>query len=242
MSFVFNAMQKDAPLGSYTCLLDDSIKATFTSGAEPTDIHLLAELRPKSRIELVTSALGVTWYQPTRNIWIECKTQGHALQVFDALDGKSTRGVTLHCTSRPFMHGKRWTVQVLNATESITNDHLLTLLPPHVQEPGRILSSAPQYDPLVFGIEKIMQEIANVTNRTVTGTEMLDTKNKMKYRARSLPMGELEVQADRMRLASPHEYIRFAIEENSSAYLSCRGSWDCAATAQAAQSLHRVLT
>ncbi|KAK5125771.1 hypothetical protein LTR85_012047 [Meristemomyces frigidus] len=135
-----NLISKNAPPDSYTYILPVGTKATFGSGMVPSDITFLDTLRSKLKVELVTTALEVTWYRPARNIWMECETQDHATQILSALDGELLHWVTLRCTSNPFSH--------------------------------------------VSGVDAIKAKIASLTVRQLTGTEMLESKDRLKYKTR----------------------------------------------------------
>lgn len=166
---------RNAPADSYTQILDNGIIVTFTADLEPTNIEFL----PKIEVKQVTAALEVTLYRPSRNCWLECSSQSHAQQVFRALDGVRISGITLRCTSRPCAEDK-WTVQVTNATESVNDERLLALLPPHVIKPENVRSGTLQYDTSVDDIKVLKEKIATVTARPVTGTEILEIRNKLR--------------------------------------------------------------
>ncbi|KAK5137456.1 hypothetical protein LTR08_008434 [Meristemomyces frigidus] len=159
----------NAPPDSYTQALPSGVKATFVAGMVPTGIEFLDTLRPKVRVEQVTSFLEITWYHPIRNIYIECRTEGHALQILGALRGQVVRGVMLECISQRFRHGERWTVQVTNAIQAIRDEDILMLFPAGVPQPQTVQSGPPLYNPMVSGLDVIAARVASLTNRQAVG-------------------------------------------------------------------------
>lgn len=168
------------PPGSYTSIVPTGIKATFTAGMKPTRIKALAQLRPRINVELVTSALHITWYRPTRNIWIECKSFDQAAQVLEVLHNTIVRDITLRCC---ICSSGRLSVQITNAIESIDGPSLLAKLPKAIRAVRKITFGTLSYGPDVSAIDVMTKKISNAPNLKVTASALLATENQLKRRA-----------------------------------------------------------
>ncbi|KAI7284468.1 hypothetical protein KC345_g2257 [Hortaea werneckii] len=150
---------------------------------EPIRVQTLAQLRPRINVELVRSALHITWYRPTRNIWIECKTEGQAAQVLDALHTTSVQDISLRCSLFSAYPSGRRSVQITNAIESIDGPSLLAKLPEAVRGVRKITFGPPSYGPDVSAIDVMTKKISNAPNLQVKASASLDAKNRLKRRA-----------------------------------------------------------
>ncbi|KAI6807831.1 hypothetical protein KC332_g10405 [Hortaea werneckii] len=150
---------------------------------EPSRVQTLAQLRPRINVELVKSALHITWYRPTRNIWIECKTEGQAAQVLDALHTTNVQDISLRCSLFSAHPSGRRSVQITNAIESIDGPSLLAKLPEAVRGVRKITFGPPSYGPDVSAIDVMTKKISNAPNLQVTASVSLDAKNQLKRRA-----------------------------------------------------------
>lgn len=150
---------------------------------EPSRVQTLAQLRPRIDVELVKSVLHITWYRPTRNIWIECKTEGQAAQVFDALHTTNVQDISLRCSLFSADPSGRRCVQITNAIESIDGPSLLARLPKAVRGVRKITFGPPSYGPDVSAIDVMTKKISNAPNLKVTASAWLNAKNQLKRRA-----------------------------------------------------------
>ncbi|KAI7521913.1 hypothetical protein KC331_g19524, partial [Hortaea werneckii] len=156
------------------------MKATFTAGMEPTRVKTLAQLRPRISVELVTSTLQITWYRPTRNIWIECKSFDQAAQVLNVLHNAIVQDITLRCC---ICSSGRQSVEITNAIESIDGPSLLAKLPKAIRAVRKITFGTLSYGPDVSAIDVMTKKISNALNLKVAASALLAAKNQLKRRA-----------------------------------------------------------
>ncbi|KAI6802123.1 hypothetical protein KC327_g15786 [Hortaea werneckii] len=150
---------------------------------QPTQVKTLAQLRSRINVELVTSALQITWYRPTRNIWIECKSLGQATQVLDVLHNIVVRDITLRCCLCSTETSGRLSVQITNAIESIDGPSLLAMLPEAIRAVRKITFGPLSYGPDISAIDVMTKKISNAPNLKVAASALLITKNQLKRRA-----------------------------------------------------------
>ncbi|KAI7163454.1 hypothetical protein KC349_g1391 [Hortaea werneckii] len=156
------------------------MKATFTAGMEPTRVKTLAQLRPRTSVELVTSTLQITWYRPTRNIWIECKSFDQAAQVLNVLHNAIVQDITLRCC---ICSSGRQSVEITNAIESIDGPSLLAKLPKVIRAVRKITFGTLSYGPGVSAIDVMTKKRSNAPNLKVAASALLAAKNQLKRRA-----------------------------------------------------------
>ena len=101
-----------------------NIKATVTAGAETANIKLLLESDPALRIEDLKTSLEVTWFRPTRNVWLGFRTVRAADRPRKLVDATPIRGFQL-CGVIRTEPGKV-TLQISNIPECISDEQLKT--------------------------------------------------------------------------------------------------------------------
>lgn len=164
-------------------VLSGGIKAEFTDGLVPIRIDFLDPSHAKTEFDLVITSLEISWYQvPTRTVSLEASTEVHANDIFQAVNGQAVCALKLKCDLTPPEHGQPWTVLVTNATESMTHDEILSLLPRGLAKPRKMHFGA-VVDQSASGIEVIKNRIGEMTNRAVTRTNMLESIDMVKHKA-----------------------------------------------------------
>ena len=78
---------KEEPTGTYTALVNGNIKATLADGAKPTHIDFVLMSSPVLEVKHVDTSLEVTWFQPTRNVWLYLHDKDQAEAAAKALEG-----------------------------------------------------------------------------------------------------------------------------------------------------------
>lgn len=163
-------------------VLPSGIKVKFGDGLVPSTIDVLELSHARMTIGTVTTGLEVSWSQPTRTISMEGATEAHATDIFQAVHGQVICGVELNCAMLPPGRERQWTVMVTNATGSIKYDEILALFPPELLSPQRPIFGNLARTPLNSDIKVIKSRIAVLTSRAVTGTQMLISTDKVRYR------------------------------------------------------------
>ncbi|KAK3679151.1 E3 ubiquitin-protein ligase rnf14 [Recurvomyces mirabilis] len=168
------------PPGTFTTMIDDSFQATFSAGLLTTNVQPLSALKPKLRVDLVTSMLEVTFFMPSRNIWTHYGKKEDAEVVAKTLDKTVLRGLTFACSVKESTKGRLWTVQMTNMTDDFDEAFIRGLLPHTVSNPKAVVFGPLTYGALVSPFNVLEKKIGEFTMRHILGNDIKASKSRLR--------------------------------------------------------------
>ncbi|KAK5107853.1 hypothetical protein LTR62_000613 [Meristemomyces frigidus] len=123
---------------AYTTMIDSTLQATIKDGLLATNIGFLGTLKPRLQIELITSASEVTYFVPTRNIWLQYQSIEDAKQVAEKLNNTVSHDLRLAAVVKGSNLGSIWSVQITNVTDRFDEATIKSLLPVGTPMPSKV--------------------------------------------------------------------------------------------------------
>ena len=161
--------------GGVTARLEGGLKVKFNAGALPVKV----DFQQPVTVDFVETALEITWYKPTRNVWLQYKSEDDARQAKNILDGSIVKQQPLKATIVPSRSGELWSIQISSITSAIDNDDLVAILPPELH-PKAIRSGNPIYDLNTDQFEVLKKTIAGFIKCETHPQEPIEHKNALK--------------------------------------------------------------
>lgn len=163
--------------GTVTTLFE-GMKATFKDGLVPIQVNVSHLENSSPRVLSLESLLRVTWYEPSRTIWLRFADQQAAERARDLLEkeGIYNKDANGQLVGQP---GSTFTLNATGVRPEIEERHLVKALPREAQ-PMQIYVGPATYGPEVKALDEVRKTIRANTSTTMTKDEECGKRHPFK--------------------------------------------------------------